>query len=79
MTTGERVALRRPPLRLASFLRTGWLPTIHRRLSQVLETAITIPSTTLPSSSSFSDLHRNGSRSDSFLPNARLFLHALTL
>jgi len=79
MTTGERVALRGFPLRLTSFLRTGWLPTIHRRLSQVLETAITIPIDDSSKFVFFSDLHRgNGSRSDSFLPNARLFLHALT-
>jgi len=79
MTTGERVALKGVPLRLASFLRTGWLPTIHRRLSQVLETAITIPIDDSSKFVFFSDLHRgNGSRSDSFLPNARLFLHALT-
>jgi UDP-2,3-diacylglucosamine pyrophosphatase LpxH len=55
------------------------LPTIHRRLSQVLETAITIPINDSSKFVFFSDLHRgNGSRSDSFLPNARLFLHALT-
>ena len=79
MTTGERVALRGFPLRLASFLRTGWLPTIHRRLTQVLETAITIPIDDSSKFVFFSDLHRgNGGRSDSFLPNARLFLHALT-
>ncbi|HLF82177.1 MAG TPA: metallophosphoesterase [Anaerolineales bacterium] len=55
------------------------MPTIHRRLSQVLETAITIPIDDSSKFVFFSDLHRgNGSRSDSFLPNARLFLHALT-
>jgi UDP-2,3-diacylglucosamine pyrophosphatase LpxH len=79
MTTGERAALGGLPLRLATFLQAGWFPAIHRRLSQVLETALTIPFDDSSKFVFFSDLHRgNGSRSDSFRPNARLFLHALT-
>lgn len=78
MITGERATRGRSPLRLTSFLQAGFLPAIHRRLSQVLETATTIPFDDTSKFVFFSDLHRgNGSRSDVFRPNARLFLHAL--
>lgn len=80
MPSGHQIARTTPARRIASFLRSGWLPTIHRRLSQVLETAKTIPFDDSSRFVFFSDLHRGDrSRSDSFLPNARLFLHALTL
>jgi len=79
MTNSERAALGRLPERIASFLHTGWLPTIHRRLSQVLETAKTIPFDDSSRFVFFSDLHRgDGSGSDSFLPNAGLFLNVLS-
>jgi UDP-2,3-diacylglucosamine pyrophosphatase LpxH len=61
-----------------SFFRAGWLPRIHRRLSQVLETAKTINFDDSSRFVLFSDLHRgNGGNADSFLPNAELFLAAL--
>ena len=79
MSSGRQTARTRSAQRIASFLRSGWLPSIHRRLSQVLETAKTIPFDDSSRFVFFSDLHRGDrSRSDSFLPNARLFLHALT-
>jgi UDP-2,3-diacylglucosamine pyrophosphatase LpxH len=79
MTTDDRKAPGDSSLRLASFLRNGFLPAIHRRLSQVLETAASIPFDNSSRFVFFSDLHRgDGGRSDAFLPNARLFLHALT-
>ncbi len=79
MTDSERVTLGRLPEWLSTFLRSGWLPTIHRRLSQVLETAKTIPFDDSSRFVFFSDLHRgDGSHSDSFLPNAGLFLNVLS-
>lgn len=79
MTDNERAALGRLPERLATFLRSGWLPTIHRRLSQVFETARSIPFDDSSRFIFFSDLHRGDhSQADSFLPNARLFLNALS-
>ncbi len=63
----------------SSILRAGWLPTVHRRLSQVLEEAITIPFDDSSRFVLFSDLHRgNGGPGDSFRPNAELFLSALS-
>lgn len=67
-----------PPTHPKSVLRSGWLPTIHRRLSQVLEDAVTIPFDDSSKFVLFSDQHRgNGGPGDSFLPNAELFLSAL--
>jgi UDP-2,3-diacylglucosamine pyrophosphatase LpxH len=61
-----------------SFLRSGWLPTIHSRLSQVLDNARTIPYDDSSRFVLFSDLHRgNGSKADRFVPNAELFLTML--
>jgi UDP-2,3-diacylglucosamine pyrophosphatase LpxH len=79
MVTDDNTALRDSAPGLASFVRRGFLPAIHRRLSQVLDTAATVPFDNSSRFVFFSDLHRgNGGRSDAFLPNARLFLHALT-
>jgi UDP-2,3-diacylglucosamine pyrophosphatase LpxH len=62
-----------------SFYRSGWLPTIHRRFSQALEAARSIPFDDSSRFVLFSDLHRgNGGRGDRFLPNAELFLSALS-
>lgn len=62
----------------ASILRSGWLPTIHRRLSEVLEDAVTIPFDDSSRFVLFSDQHRgNGGPGDSFQPNAELFRTAL--
>lgn len=64
--------------KLPSFMRSGWLPTIHRRLSQVLESARTIPFDDSSKFVLFSDLHRgNGGSKDAFKPNAELFLSTL--
>ena len=64
----------RPP----SFFRAGWLPRIHRRLSQVMESAKTINFDDSSKFVLFSDLHRgNGGKADAFLPNAELFLATL--
>ena len=61
-----------------SFFRSGWLPRIHRRLSQVLEPAKTIDFDDSSRFVLFSDLHRgNGGKADAFLPNAELFLATL--
>ena len=61
-----------------SFFSAGWLPRIHRRLSQVLETAKTINFDDSSRFVLFSDLHRgNGGKADAFLPNAELFLASL--
>lgn len=63
----------------SSILRSGWLPAIHRRLSQTLEEAATIPFDDSSKFVLFSDLHRgNGGPGDSFRPNAELFLAALS-
>ncbi len=70
----QKMPTRQPP----SFFRAGWLPRIHRRLSQVLETAKTINFDDSSRFVLFSDLHRgNGGKADAFLPNAELFLASL--
>ena len=68
----------RSPLQPPSFLRAGWLPRIHRRLSQVLETAKTFHFDDSSKFVLFSDLHRgNGGKADAFRPNAEMFLNTL--
>ena len=78
MNSREEAPLKMPALQTPSFFRAGWLPRIHRRLSQVLETAKTINFDDSSRFVLFSDLHRgNGGKADAFLPNAELFLSTL--
>lgn len=77
--TFSRSTERRRRLRPGDFPASGWLPLIHRRLSQVLDMARTIPFDDSSRFVLFSDLHRgNGGRGDQFAPNAELFLAALS-
>ena len=63
---------------VSAFTKSGWLPTIHRRLSAVMESARTISFDDSSKYVMFSDLHRgNGGSADAFKPNAELFLSTL--
>lgn len=78
MSTHEEALLIKSAFKPPSFFRAGWLPRIHRRLSQVLETAKIINFDDSSRYILFSDLHRgNGGKTDAFRPNAELFLAAL--
>jgi UDP-2,3-diacylglucosamine pyrophosphatase LpxH len=78
MSFHEEMPVKKSTPQPPSFFRAGWLPRIHRRLSQVLETAKTINFDDSSRFVLFSDLHRgNGGKADAFLPNAELFLSTL--